>query len=158
MIDSALLELLPHRPPMLLIQRLVHVADNEACAELTIGEDSTFYQAGCGVPSWIGLEYMGQTCALIGGHQQRQSQAPASLGFLMGSRRFQASIPYFSLGTQLRIQCKQIATVGESLANFDCVITDVSAKQYSKQDNQHQQLAHATLSVFRKAIEPVDTD
>ena len=154
MIDSALLELLPHRPPMLLIQNLIHVADDSACSELTINEDSTFYQTGHGVPSWIGLEYMGQTCALIGGHQQHQGHTGASLGFLMGSRRYQACVPYFTLGKQLRIECKQIATVGESLANFDCMITDLSAKH----DGQHPQLAHATLSVFRKAIGPTDTN
>lgn len=141
--DARLLTLLPHRPPMLLINRIIELSAHSASALVTISESTAFFRPGLGVPSWIGLEYMGQTAALIGGYQLQQGALTAHLGFLLGTRSYQVDTAYFPVHCQLLIQCQQKAVVGEGLAQFDCTILNRS--------NDHA-IARATLSVYRKAL------
>ena len=79
--DSEILELIPHRPPMLLINHIGKIAINESVAFVLIDEQTPFYEPELGVPAWIGLEYMGQTAALIAGFQQKKGMIPEHLGF-----------------------------------------------------------------------------
>jgi predicted hotdog family 3-hydroxylacyl-ACP dehydratase len=141
MSDSTLFDYLPHRPPMLLLTRLLSVAKGEASAEVDIDATSSFYIEGKGVPAWIGVEYMGQTAALIAGYQQQHGQLTPHMGFLLGTRRYHAQQPWFTIGSRLRIDCVQAAVVGETLATFDCKITA-----------ETRELATAQLSVVRKQI------
>ena len=55
-----ILDVVPHQTPMLLLDKLESYSDNTLVSSLTIKEDSLFYEE-LGVPTWIGLEYMGQT-------------------------------------------------------------------------------------------------
>ena len=141
--DSQLFDYLPHRPPMLLLNRMLAVGDNFSRAEVNIQLDSPFIIGDKGVPAWVGIEYMGQTAALIAGHQQRQQKLAKHMGFLLGTRRYKTTVHWFTIGSQLVVECNQAAVVGESLATFDCKITD-------KQHNAV--LATARLSVFRKPV------
>lgn len=141
-IDPTLLDYLPHRPPMLLLSRVLAVSKGEASAEVDITANSSFFSAGKGVPAWIGVEYMGQTAALIAGYQQQHGLLGARMGFLLGTRRYHTAQPWFSMGACLRVDCVQAAVVGETLATFDCKITD-----------EGEEIATARLSVFRKATE-----
>lgn len=140
--DQRILELIPHRPPMLLIHELVEVASNRASALIRVSEDSPFYSTDLGVPSWIGLEYMGQTAALIGGYQQQITAGEAQVGFLLGTRGFIANTEYFTKGQTLLVTSQEKASVGEGLAQFECDIIETT--------NDNKILASATLSVFRK--------
>ena len=140
--DSRILELIPHRPPMLLIDKLVSVSKHSAEALVEISTASPFMSAH-GVPAWIGLEYMGQTAALIAGFQQRQGLCGPHLGFLIGSRNFDASVSTFDLGLSLLVRAEQAAVVGESLATFKCTIEDNKTKA---------KFAEAMLSVFREPL------
>ena len=58
-------QLLPHRPPMILIDRLVWTNGVATVCEVTIGPHSMFIQA-VGVPAFVGIEYMAQTVAAHG--------------------------------------------------------------------------------------------
>lgn len=140
-IDPILVDLLPHRPPMLLLNKMVMVSETQAHAKIYITKDSPFCEAA-GVPSWIGIEYMGQTAALIAGDQA--SRLPdngglTKLGFLLGTRRYQTCVEWFQKQITLDVYCQQIALVGESLATFDCRI-----------ESEAQILSKAKLSVIRK--------
>ena len=139
--DDEILELIPHRPPMLLINRLISVGAKQSSALVIVDCETPFYQKRLGIPSWIGLEYMGQTAALIAGFQVREGLIDSHLGFLLGSRYYQAEIEYFQVGRELVVNCIEVALVGESLATFDCTICYNDTKQ---------QIAQASLSVFRK--------
>lgn len=143
-IDLEILALIPHRPPMLLIETLLAVSATQASAELVIGAQSHFYEADHGVPAWVGLEYMGQTAALIAGHQQRVGDCPPHLGFLLGCRTYQSQVGFFAPQKKLIIKASQATIVGESLATFNCTITDAS---------NNNELANALLSVYRRPIE-----
>jgi len=142
-IEPEILDLIPHRPPMLLINKIQSLTENGSQAIVVIDSDAPFINEA-GVPSWIGLEYMGQTAALIAGYQLREGLTKPHLGYLLGSRNYSVEQAYFSIGSELLVSCKEAALVGDSLATFDCKI----------QDNQTKQdLAKASLSVYRKPLE-----
>lgn len=141
---TSLLDYLPHRSPMLLIDKIITVSDNSSEAEVEITATSSFCQSDKGVPAWIGLEYMGQTAALIAGHQKLKGEAKEYVGFLLGTRRYNSHVEFFAIGQRLRIQCQQLAVVGETLATFQCTITLIET---------NTELATAKLSVFRKPAE-----
>lgn len=144
-IDPNLTELLPHRPPMLLLNELLKVEAKQARAAVHISADSPFFIAGHGVPAAIGLEYMGQTAALMAGFEQQQNpDAEPRLGFLLGSRSYKSESPYFTDKQILHIECSEGALVGEELANFNCSIKDA---------NTDAIIASGSLSVLRKAPE-----
>lgn len=140
--DPEILELIPHRPPMLLINRIESLNLTSSSALVFIDPQATFYEQDLGVPSWIGLEYMGQTAALIAGYQLREGLAKPHLGLLLGTRTYTAYNAYFETATKLLVECRQQAVVGESLITFDCTIRDYPSGR---------KLAQAGLSVFRKA-------
>lgn len=131
-------ELIPHRPPMRLLTRVCAVAADCAEAQVDITALSAFAVGSHGVPSWVGLEYMGQTAALIAGFQESSGLLEPHTGFLLGARRFRAAVPYFALGESLAIRCEQVAGVGLQVAAFDCTI----------RRGDHT-LGTAQLSVFR---------
>lgn len=141
--DSQIFDLLPHRPPMLLINKVSELSATQSSAEVIVDKEAPFCGEN-GVPAWVGIEYMGQTAALIAGYQLQQGLAEPHLGFLLGTRRFQAEVSHFSIGTVLIVSCMEKALVGDSLATFDCEIREQSSGTL---------LATASLSVFRKALD-----
>ena len=112
--DPKILELIPHRPPMLLINELLEVRQNYSSASVIIDSETPFFHADKGVPAWIGLEYMGQTAALIAGYQVQQGLSEPHLGFLMGSRKYDVKFSHFTPQSQLTVVCEEGAVVGNS--------------------------------------------
>ena len=143
--DAEIFDLIPHRPPMLLINHIQSLSATASSSTVLIDEQSSFFQAKKGVPNWIGLEYMGQTAALIAGFQIRAGQIEPHLGFLIGSRQYTAYQEFFLPKTSLLISCSEAALVGKNLATFNCTIEDVTSNKL---------LADAKLSVFRKPHSP----
>ena len=140
--DPQLYDLIPHREPMLLIDRVVHVAAESAVAEVEIHSQASFFESGKGVPAWIGLEYMGQTAALIAGHQLRKGLTQPHLGFLLGTRQYVMNTSWFCDGDTLRVECVQVAVTGQHLAQFQCTVSRAG-----------EALATAKLSVYRKPLQ-----
>jgi len=143
--DPEILELIPHREPMLLINQIVNLTANRSETLVVIDEQTPFVTEH-GVASWIGLEYMGQTSALMAGFQEREGLCEPQLGFLMGSRKYQSDVEYFTLEQTLRVICEEGALVGSSLANFNCTILNADTDAV---------LASASLSVFRRPLNDI---
>ncbi len=139
--DPELLDLLPHRPPMLLLQRVLALGADHASALVELDADAPFALPGQGVPVCVGLEYMGQTAALIAGYQLREGLIGPHLGFLLGSRRYRAHRDFFAPGSRLQVDVREGVVVDDSLANFDCTIRCLASDAL---------LAEATLSVLRR--------
>ncbi len=114
-------QLLPHRFPMILIDRLVETDGQETICEVTITAQSMFREAA-GVPAFVGIEYMAQTIAAHGGYQSYLASEPISIGLLLGTRRLEMHCPFFQLGQTLRIRAAHIWGAHE-LMRFDCAIT-----------------------------------
>ena len=145
--DPALFDLIPHRPPMLLINKVLELSDKSSAALVTIDKQASFYEPNKGVPTWIGLEYMGQTAALIAGYQRQKGMIGPHMGFLLGTRAYKAQSDYFDDGITLRVSCAEKILVGDDLVTFDCQI-----QQYDPESSQHIPLATASLSVMRRPI------
>ncbi len=95
-------ELLPHRPPMLLIDEIIDWGAQHASAALTIRPDTLFLE-GDRVPAHIGIEYMAQTCGAWAGAVARESGLAPRRGYLLGARAFRWHRPAFLLGERLVI-------------------------------------------------------
>jgi predicted hotdog family 3-hydroxylacyl-ACP dehydratase len=121
--QSSLDELVVHRAPMRLLDRIVSVTDCEVEAEAHIGADNPFFERECGLPAYVGLEMMAQAIAAIDGEKRRQNGRPAKIGFLLGCRRYVTHVPNFAEGMRLTVRAKMVFDDNEMFA-FDCSIED----------------------------------
>lgn len=97
-------------------------SDTHAVSEVVISAESTFYRDARGVPAYVGLEYMAQTIAAYDGVQRMQTDKQPVIGFLLGTRRYEAPRPYFEAGETLHIRVDM--TFNDSgMAAFEGVIT-----------------------------------
>jgi len=107
MLDLPLSELVPHRPPMLLLDHVLAADDASLVASVTIHAETEFLEAE-GVPAHIGIEYMAQACAAFAGARARAEQREPRIGFLLGSRRFLMHRPWYRLGETLRVTVRLV--------------------------------------------------
>lgn len=95
-------QLLPHAPPMVLVDRLVSNTDHSVVVEATIRSDYPF--TGGSIGSWVGLELMAQSAAALAKTTRQPESDKPALGFLLGSRSFVAHIPEFIPGQKVTIE------------------------------------------------------
>ena len=136
-------EIIPHRPPMVLLDAISEIGVNFICTSLRIHENSLYYERDSGVPVWVGLEYMAQTAAALIGDEGRRNGGDVKLGFLLGSRLYETSTSYFKLGTKIETKVTRLFQEG-NLGQFQCLITDQHEKK----------LAWANISAYM----PDDSD
>jgi predicted hotdog family 3-hydroxylacyl-ACP dehydratase len=116
----AIAKLLPHKPPMILLDALLNYDDEGTTACVTITEASLFLEPD-GVPVHVGLEYMAQACGAYAGAVARDKGEPVKIGFMLGTRRYQAHVPYFRLGERLLVSVKVVYR-DDQMGAFDCRI------------------------------------
>ena len=129
-------ELLPHAPPMILLDRVVAYDEDFIHAAVTIRKGTPFFADG-EVPSYIALEYMAQAVGAWNSLQARQHHKKPKLGFLIGSRRLTLDVPSFIEGLLLDVY-GQAVYKDEEMASFDCWI-----------EVQGQRVVSAALNVFQ---------
>ena len=120
-----LLDVLPQRPPMVLLDKIIsHDGDETTCA-VRIDPASPFASADGSIPSWVAMEFMAQCAAAHSGLLDRNKGKPIRLGFLLGSRKLDLHVQRFEVGQELRVKAKSTWTDGE-LASFDCSVCDAN--------------------------------
>ena len=129
-------QVIPHRGTMRLIDRLLSWDAESVAAELRVPADAIFGDAA-GVPAWVGVEYMAQTIAAWAGCRARSRGEEPSIGFLLGTRRYQAAVPRFDAGALLRVEARCELLGDNGLGMFACRILQ-----------QDRVLATANVSVF----------
>jgi len=113
---------IPQRNNMLLVDGLLEIGQSNILATVSNVSKSSF-ALPCGrVPTWVGIEYMGQAVAAYAGNTQIQKNLPVSLGFLSGIRQYKASRHFFFAGESLVISCIKIFGEDEGVGAFDCKI------------------------------------
>lgn len=114
-------DLVPHRGTMSWLDRVVSVDAERVVAEADVAEDSLFLRDGQ-LAAWIGIEYMAQAIAAWAGHRARREGRRVTLGFLVGTRRYDVHRQSFKAGERLRIEagCELMADNG--LGMFACRI------------------------------------
>jgi len=114
-------ELLPHSGRMVLLNRVIEFDEEYMVAEVIVRDDGLFGD-GKTVPAWLGIEYMAQTIAALGGMKRRLAGKPLNLGFLLGTRRYDCNLDIFPVGSVLTVSVKQLVE-DQGLGVFDCRIT-----------------------------------
>ncbi len=136
----AIEELVPHRAPMLLLDRIEDDGDRTTTCGLTIREDSSFVENGA-VPSYLALEYMAQAVAAHAGLRDVRKGQPVSIGYLIGARNVEFLVDEFRVGDQLRIIVSDVWCDGE-LGQFEVQI-----------ESGNRRVAGAQLNVYQGNIE-----
>ena len=126
----------PHRGALSLLETVEHCDDQGIVARVRVPSDGLFSDAD-GVSAWVGIEYMAQAVAVWSGARARAGGGSPKIGYLLGSRRYEAAVPAFAGGSSLQVfaQCELMAENG--LGMFDCRI-----------ECDGRVLANGRLSVF----------
>jgi predicted hotdog family 3-hydroxylacyl-ACP dehydratase len=126
----------PHRGAMSLLDGVEHCDDHTIVARVRVPAAGLFVGTD-GVPAWIGIEYMAQAVAAWSGARACAGGGSPRIGYLLGSRRYEAAEPAFEAGAELQVfaQCELMGDNG--LGMFECRITQAG-----------RVLASGRLSVF----------
>ena len=130
-------ELVPHAGPMLLLDRVLGADEESLSAEVTVRSDSLFCTAE-GVCAWIGLEYLAQAIGAYAGYIARRRGEPIKIGYLLGTRHYECSRPYFAVGSRLRVHVRRVFQSENGMGSFECRI-----------DEAGDVLANVTLTVYQ---------
>lgn len=129
--------LVPHRDTMLLLDRCLSADDDSATIEATVRPGQPFV-TDTGMPAWVGIEYMAQAIAAWSGAQACRNGTAPDIGFLLGTRRYEASVPLFPHGSVLHITICKAFIADNGIGMFDCRIVLDDAE-----------VASGSLSVFQ---------
>ncbi|HBE02690.1 MAG: hypothetical protein A2096_04855 [Spirochaetes bacterium GWF1_41_5] len=72
---------IPHRAPMLLVDRIIEITREKITSELTIKEDNIFFDSGLLIEPGL-IEHMAQTSALHAGYWYKDEDKDAPVGFI----------------------------------------------------------------------------
>lgn len=128
---------IPHRGDMQWLDRIVYVDAERVHAQSTLRADSLFVRDGA-APIWVCIEHMAQTVAAWAGNQSQQREQPAKIGYLLGTRRFQALQTQLASGDVLDIHAQLELQADNGLGMFTCEVSI-----------QDRVVAKANLSVFQ---------
>ena len=137
----AITEVVPHRPPMLLIEALEHESEGSLTCSARPRSTTPYSTAGK-VPSILCLEYMAQAVAAYAGLRALRENDQVRMGYIIGVRSMTLEVPFLSTGNQVLITVRHIWG-DDSLGKFDCSITLAG-----------RQIAHADLSAFQGDLGP----
>lgn len=121
MVNFQVADLVPHAGQMMLIDKVISYDQQSLTAETTVRADGLF-DNGLKVPAWIGVEYMAQTIAAFNGTKKKLCGQPISVGFLLGTRRYDCNSAEFSVGSLLTIKVSLLVE-DKGLSVFDCELT-----------------------------------
>lgn len=130
---------LPHRGPAIVLDSVRAFTEEGCVAEARVRPGAWYLDAQGEMPAWVGLEMMAQAAAAFSGHRNTLSGRPIRVGYLLGSRAFNASVPAFPVGTPLEIHVRVLFLDPDGLGAFQCELRQAGTL-----------VAEATL----KAIEP----
>ncbi len=131
-------QLVPHAPPMLLLDELVEWAPGRARCAVRLRPDSPFMEDGR-VRALVSLEYMAQAAAACAGMEARGGEGAARGGLLLGTRELSLAVAHFRAGDELMVEAERVSA-DEQVTSFRCQV------------HRGQELvARAVLSVFHPA-------
>ncbi|WP_455813250.1 ApeP family dehydratase [Pseudomonas graminis] len=117
---------LPHASPMVLVEQVLMVSDEEAHCRVRVSPDGVlapFLNPQGALPAWFGMEIIAQTIGVWSGWHGRQQhhQAPRP-GMLLGGRGYRCQQPTFPADSVLDIRVSLLMR-DEKIGSFDGVIT-----------------------------------
>lgn len=132
-------KILPHNPPMILIDDILNydLTQKTLTAIVKITEDKLFFdKSKNGISSLVGIEFMAQTIGCYA-YFRNNCKSP-KLGFLLGSRLFNNALDVFKNGENYKIKVNEIFTDNQIVV-FDCIMYDMHGEE----------IASATINVYQ---------
>lgn len=130
-------DLLPHDGPAVLLDAVVEWDEGHLAARVDIHAGSRFFEPACGVPGYVGIEYMAQACGAYAGLEAKSKGEPVRIGFLLGTRRYTCSKPWFAAGDTLTVNVTEVLREGV-MGVFDCHIAWEGAEVAAARLNVYQ--------------------
>ncbi|WAS97877.1 ApeP family dehydratase [Nannocystis punicea] len=130
-------ELVPQRPPMLLVDEVVAADDDGITCAAVVRADNLFLAGGRLHASAL-LEYMAQTIAAFAGLRAREGGQPPALGLIAACRGLELHAEHLAVGDPLQIVATRV--FAGAMAEYRAAVTC-----------RGQPLAEAVLSVVSTA-------
>jgi predicted hotdog family 3-hydroxylacyl-ACP dehydratase len=121
-----LFQLVPHEPPMLWLDALVHWQPGLARAEARVMPDSALVHAGR-LHAAVTLEYMAQTVAAYLGYEAYSAGKPVRVGMVVACRDLHLAQEWLHVGTQLVIVVHK-QSGDETLSRFSAEVSTGGAR------------------------------
>lgn len=129
-------ELVPHEPPMLLVDELLEWSPDTALVRATIRAGSPFVTLDR-MPATILLEHMAQAIAVANGMADREAgRVAAEIGVLLGTRELELFCDELAVGDELELRVVR-EFADDKLARYACETTRAG-----------ELLARATINVM----------
>lgn len=115
-------DLLPHRAPSLLLDRILELSPTRCVALVRVEPGAWYLQADGTAPAWVGLEWMAQAASAFSGHRHRLAGRAPRIGFLLGTRSYEVLVASFPVGTELEVEAEAIYLDETGLSAFTCEV------------------------------------
>lgn len=135
-------DLLPHDPPMILVDELISFEPTGVLVRARIREGQPWAREGRVSPTFC-IEYMAQAVGCYAGMTARARGQDVRIGFLLGTRELTLEADSLYVGDLLTISAKHVFG-DEKLGSFECEI-----------HRGDERVATATLNVFRGDLDEV---
>ncbi|EJL90508.1 MULTISPECIES: ApeP family dehydratase [unclassified Pantoea] len=152
---------LPHRAPMLLLDRAILVSDDSVICEVSINADGVlapFLTPQGDLPAWYGVEIMAQTIGVWSGfHARQRGESEIHPGMLLGGRGYRANSATFAANSTLCVEMRLLMR-DDRLGSFEGEIrcNDVmiaSGRLNTYQPNQ-QELIQLQQTPLKQGVQP----
>ena len=136
--------ILPHRAPMILLDRVEEDSPDSIACSVTPHEASPFAEHGS-VPAVVATEYMAQCVAAYAGLKAFRRGEPIRIGYLIGARTIEFSVDRFPLECRLLVRARR--TWGDdALGRFDCSV-----------ERNGDRVASAVLTVLQRDLDALES-
>ena len=136
-------DILPHRAPMILLDRVEDDAEGGITCIVNLKEQSPFVENGT-VPAIVATEYMAQCIAAYAGLKAHGQGAPIRVGYVIGAQTIRFSVDEFHVGDELQVRVQRVWG-DDALGKFECSVRSGG-----------QVVASAALTVFQGDINAED--
>ncbi|MDC0674293.1 ApeP family dehydratase [Nannocystis radixulma] len=113
-------ELVPQRPPMLLVDEVLAAGDDAITCAAVVRPDNLFAVAGR-VHASVVLEYMAQAIAAFAGLRARADGQPPALGMIAACRSLELHAEHLAVGDALQIVATRV--FAGAMAEYQAVVT-----------------------------------
>lgn len=103
----AVAEVIPHSPPMVLIDEITALGDEWIRCKVDLHEGSLFVRNGR-IRAVVASEYMAQAVAAYVGMLDRVRGLPIQVGYLIGVRELTLSVSHLDVGDALIVEANRV--------------------------------------------------
>ena len=115
-------EVLPHAGEMILLDGIEQVEAERIVCTRRVEPGGLFVEPDGSLPAWVGVELMAQAIGAWAGCCARAQQRAVQLGFLLGTRHYEANVGAFPAGSCLRVEAVRDFHNEQGMGVFHCRI------------------------------------